>query len=138
MVFAFMLFAVAADPTPQLLWPEGAPDSVGEPAANQPSITLYLPPADKAVGTGVVVCPGGGYGFLAMDHEGKQVAEWLNARGVAAFVLQYRIVVKDKRPAPLHPAPLHDVQQAIRTVRTKAKEYGVRPDRIGVWGFSAG
>ena len=100
--------------------------------------TSYLPPEDKANGTGVVVCPGGGYAFLAFDHEGKQVAEWLNARGVAAFVLHYRIVTKG-RPAPLHPAArCMDVQRALRTVRSRAAEYHLKPDRIGVWGFSAG
>jgi acetyl esterase/lipase len=133
-----LAFAPAADPQPELLWPNGAPSSVGDPAANQPSLTAYLPPAGKAVGTAVIVCPGGGYGNLALDHEGKQVADWLNARGVAAFVLRYRIVVRDKRPGPLHPAPMLDVQRAIRMVRSKAIDYGVRPDRVGVWGFSAG
>lgn len=123
---------------PQPLWPGTAPSSLGYPDANRPTLAAYLPPADKAVGTGVVVCPGGGYGHLALDHEGTQVADWLNARGVAAFVLRYRIVIKDKRPAPLHPAPMLDVQRAIRTVRAKAAEYGIRPDRVGVWGFSAG
>src|SRR5262245_44597282 len=130
--------APAADPQPEPLWPKGAPHSVGEPSANFPTLTAYLPPKDKAVGTAVVVCPGGGYGALALDHEGKQVADWLNARGVAAFVLRYRIAVRDKRPAPLHPAPMLDVQRAIRTVRAGAKDHGIQPDRIGVWGFSAG
>jgi acetyl esterase/lipase len=137
-LIALALTLPAADPQPQPLWPNVAPASVGDPAANQPSLTAYLPPADKATGTAVVVCPGGGYGALAVDHEGKQIADWLNARGVAAFVLRYRIVVKDKRPSPLHPAPMLDVQRALRTVRANAKEFGVRPDRVGVWGFSAG
>jgi acetyl esterase/lipase len=128
---------VAADPTPERLWPGTAPASVGDPAANEPTLTAYLPPKDKAVGTAVVVCPGGGYGFLAVDHEGKQVADWLNARGVAAFVLRYRIATP-KRPRPLHPAPMLDVQRAIRMVRANAKKYDLKPDRIGVWGFSAG
>jgi acetyl esterase/lipase len=66
------------------------------------------------------------------------VADWLTARGVAAFVLRYRIAVSGKRPAPLHPAPMLDVQRAIRTVRAGAKEHGLQPNRIGVWGFSAG
>lgn len=125
------------DPTPQPLWTENVPHAVGDPASNQPSITVYLPPADRAVGTGVVVCPGGGYAGLALDHEGTQIAEWLNARGIAAFVLRYR-VAGFKRPGPLHPAPMLDVQRAIRTVRSKSAEFGVKPDRIGVWGFSAG
>ena len=128
---------LGADPTPQPLWKDNVPNSVGDPASNQPSLTAYLPPADRAVGTGVVVCPGGGYAGLALDHEGKQIAEWLNAHGIAAFVLRYR-VAGSKRPGPLHPAPMLDVQRAIRTVRSKAAEFDVKPDRIGVWGFSAG
>jgi acetyl esterase/lipase len=100
-------------------------------------LTTYLPAQDKAVGTAVIVCPGGGYGALADNHEGKQIAAWLNDRGVAAFILRYRIVTP-KRPAPLHPAPMLDVQRAIRTVRARAKDYGIPSDRIGIWGFSAG
>ncbi len=129
--------SAAADPTPEPLWQGTAPASVGDPAANRPTLTAYLPSADKAVGTAVIVCPGGGYGGLADDHEGKQPAAWLNERGVAAFILRYRVANK-KRPAPLYPAPMLDVQRAIRTVRANAKEYSIRPDRIGVWGFSAG
>jgi acetyl esterase/lipase len=128
----------AADPQPIPLWVGPVPETVGDPPANRPSITAYLPPENRAVGTAIVICPGGGYGFLALDHEGKQVADWLNARGMAAFILRYRIAVKDKRPAPLHPAPLLDVQRALRTVRAKAPEFHINPDRIGVWGFSAG
>jgi acetyl esterase/lipase len=129
--------APAAEPKAEPLWSGPAPASVGDPAANTPTLTAYLPPKDKAVGTAVVVCPGGGYGALAVDHEGKQIAEWLNDRGVAAFVLRYRIA-GPKRPVPLHPAPMLDVQRAIRTVRANAKEHGINADRIGVWGFSAG
>lgn len=132
-----LALAPVADPRPEPLWSGPAPASVADPAANRPTLTAYFPRADQATGTAVVVCPGGGYGFLAVDHEGKQVAEWLNQRGVAAFVLRYRVVTP-KRPAPLHPAPMLDVQRAIRTVRANAKEHGIRPDRIGVWGFSAG
>jgi acetyl esterase/lipase len=141
MLHSLLLLTLATAPAADVrnvpLWDGPAPATVGEPGANRPSIDVYLPPADKANGTGVVVCPGGGYAFLALDHEGKQVADWLNARGVAAFVLHYRIVTKG-RPAPLHPAPLMDVQRALRTVRAKAAEYHVQPDRVGVWGFSAG
>ncbi|MDQ3258139.1 MAG: alpha/beta hydrolase, partial [Acidobacteriota bacterium] len=87
----------------------------------------------KANGTAVIVCPGGGYGMHAMDHEGNQIGEWFNALGVAAFVLKYRL-----GPRYRHPAPLQDAQRAIRYVRHHAKELGVAPDRIGIMGFSAG
>jgi acetyl esterase/lipase len=120
-------------PKTELLWPDGAPGAVGTEAADKPSLTIYLPPSDKATGAAVVVCPGGGYQFLAADHEGRQPAEWLTAHGVAAFVLKYRIA-----PRYHHPAPLQDAQRAIRTVRARAKEWGVDPKRIGIWGFSAG
>lgn len=117
----------------ELLWPNGTPNAVGDEPADKPTLHIYLPEQDKAVGTGVVVCPGGGYGFLAVDHEGKQIAEWLNSHGIAAFVLKYRIAPRYK-----HPAPLMDAQRAIRTVRARAAEFGVQPDRIGIMGFSAG
>ena len=103
-----------------------------------PTLTIHLADKEKANGTAVVVCPGGGYSGRATDHEGKQIADWLNARGVHAFILKYRTVGESKIPAPLHPGPMLDVQHAIRTVRANAKEYGVDPGRIGVWGFSAG
>lgn len=119
------------------LWDGRAPYAVGDSAADRPSLTVFKAPADKANGAAVVICPGGGYGFLAEDHEGKQVAEFLNGLGVTAFVLKYRIVTKD-RPGPLHPAPLADAQRAIRLVRARAKEYGIDPQRIGIMGFSAG
>lgn len=123
----------AAEPKVELLWPNGAPGSVGEDPGDKPSITIWLPPQDKANGTAVVVCPGGGYGALAVDHEGKQVAEWLNSLGVSAFVLKYRLAPKYK-----HPQPLDDAQRAIRTVRARADEFDIDPNRIGILGFSAG
>ncbi len=119
--------------TVELLWPQEAPGAVGTEDADKPSLTVYLPPEDKATGTAVVVCPGGGYGFLARGHEGKDPAEWLNRHGVAAFVLQYRIA-----PRYHHPAPLQDAQRALRTVRARAREWHVNPNRVGIWGFSAG
>jgi acetyl esterase/lipase len=130
-----LLLAQPRGPAPQveLLWPNGAPGAVGSEDADKPSLSIYLPPADKATGTGVVVCPGGGYGHLAIDHEGEQIARWLNSFGVAGFVLKYRLA-----PRYHHPAPLQDAQQAIRMVRTRAQEWRVRPDRVGIWGFSAG
>jgi acetyl esterase/lipase len=116
-----------------LLWPGGAPGALGDDAVDKPKITVYLAPKEKATGAAVVVCPGGGYRVVAADHEGKQVAEWLNSLGVSAFVLQYRLGERYR-----HPAPLQDAQRAIRTVRSRAKEWGVLPGRVGILGFSAG
>src|SRR5512139_3812499 len=116
-----------------LLWPDGAPGALGTEAVDKPKITVYRAPADKATGGAVVVCPGGGYQVVAADHEGKQVAEWLNSLGVSAFVLQYRL-----GPRYRHPVPLQDAQRAIRVVRSRAPEWGVDPKRVGILGFSAG
>nr|WP_303652667.1 alpha/beta hydrolase [Paludisphaera mucosa] len=116
------------------LWAQGAPDAKGtDPAKDVPTLSVFLPKPDVATGAAVVVCPGGGYGGLAIDHEGKQVAEWLNSIGVATFVLKYRLA-----PAYREPAMLHDVNRAIRVVRQGAARWGVDPGRIGLLGFSAG
>jgi acetyl esterase/lipase len=139
LVVTFSLLAPAAEPPApktEPLWPKGAPGHV-DGDKDRPNLTIFLAPADKANGCAVVVCPGGGYGALAEGHEGKDIAKWLNDRGVAAFMLRYRIVQKD-RPGPLHPYPLLDAQRAIRTVRSRAKEFGIDPNRVGIWGFSAG
>ncbi len=117
----------------QLLWPGGAPGAVDKGQGHEPSLTIYLPEADKATGTAIVVCPGGGYGGLAIDHEGEQIAQWLIKEGIAAFVLQYR-----HAPHYGHPIPLTDAQRAVRTVRAGAADWGVKGDRIGILGFSAG
>lgn len=119
------------------LWEGKAPHAIGDTETDKPTIAFFPAPKDRATGTAIVVCPGGGYGGLAMNHEGTQVAEFLNALGVQVFILKYRIAQKD-RPGPLHPAPLMDVQRAIRTVRAKAKEFGVDPTKVGLMGFSAG
>jgi acetyl esterase/lipase len=124
---------LAAQPKTELLWPDGTPNAEGDGDADKPALTLWIADPAKAVGTAVVVCPGGGYGHLAMDHEGTQIAQYLNGMGISAFVLKYRL-----GPRYRHPAPLQDAQQAIRIVRHRAKEFGVAPDRIGIWGFSAG
>jgi acetyl esterase/lipase len=81
----------------------------------------------------VIVCPGGGYGGLADNHEGRQIANWLNSMGISAFVLKYRL-----GPRYHHPVELEDAQRAIRLVRSRAQEFGIAPDRIGIMGFSAG
>jgi acetyl esterase/lipase len=116
-----------------LLWPDGAPGAKGTEPVDKPKITVYRAPAEKANGAAVVVCPGGGYRILAADHEGKQVAEWLNSIGVTAFVLQYRV-----GPRYQHPAPLQDAQRAMRLVRARAAEWKIDPTRVGMLGFSAG
>ena len=123
----------AKSPEPQLLWPGGAPGALGTQEEDKPTLTPYTVPPAQSTGTAVVVCPGGGYVHLAMDHEGQQVARWLNSLGVTAFVLKYRL-----GPRYRHPNELMDAQRAIRTVRTKAAEYHLQPDRIGIMGFSAG
>jgi acetyl esterase/lipase len=119
-------------PKVELLWPNGAPGALGNEDADRPNLTIYLPPSNGEH-SGVVVCPGGGYGMLAVDHEGKQIAEWLNARGVAAFVLRYRL-----GPRYHHPVELGDAQRALRFVRSHADAYSISADKIGIWGFSAG
>jgi acetyl esterase/lipase len=128
---------IGADATAVNLWGDKIPGPVSKDPKNVPTLTFYPADKDKANGCAVVVCPGGGYSDRA-GHEGKPIAEWLNARGVHAFVLKYRTVNESKIDPPLQPGPMLDVQHAIRTVRAKAKEYGVDPNRIGVWGFSAG
>lgn len=125
-----------AEPKVELLWPDGAPGAKGQTEGDKPTLTIYLPPADKATGAAVVICPGGGYGHLAMDHEGHQIGQWLNSFGVAGFIVAYR---HSRSGAGYnHPAPIQDAQRAIRTVRGRAKEWGVDPNRIGILGFSAG
>lgn len=120
------------------LWPGKAPLAVGDSDFDKPSMSVHLAPKDQATGAAVVICPGGGYAFLAADHEGKQVADFFNKQGVHAFVLKYRIVGKD-RPGPLGQAPLLDAQRAIRLVRANAAAYGLDAKlTVGICGFSAG
>lgn len=135
--FVFMAAAQPMQSPPQtvLLWPDGAPGAIGVAPTDQPRLTLF--PAPKAPAhqtrTAVLILPGGAYAMLATDHEGIQVAKWLNNLGVSAFMLEYRL-----GPAYHHPVQLEDASRALRWIRLHAGEYGVDPDRIGVWGFSAG
>ncbi|MEO8520092.1 MAG: alpha/beta hydrolase [Acidobacteriota bacterium] len=124
--------AAPSGPQEILLWAGGAPGALGQADADKPTITAYPAPRGSS-GTAVVVAPGGGYGGLAMEHEGKQIAYWYNAMGVTAFVLKYRL-----GPRYHHPVELGDAQRAIRTVRSRAAEFNILPDRIGMMGFSAG
>ncbi|MBN1465580.1 alpha/beta hydrolase [candidate division KSB1 bacterium] len=119
-----------SEPIVQPLWPEGPP--LGENAtAEDPQLTIYLP--KDPTGAAVVIFPGGGYWGLAMDHEGHQVAQWLNSFGVAGIIVSYR-----RGPGAEHPVPLLDAQHAIRTVRHNADAWQIDPVRVGVLGFSAG
>ena len=120
-------------PQPTPLYANGAPDAKGDGEAHQPTLRVYLPDQDEANGAAVVICPGGGYRGLAIDHEGQQVAQFFNRFGVAAFVLRYRL-----SPDYRHPTQLHDAQRAVQFVRAHAEDYGVDKARVGIMGFSAG
>jgi acetyl esterase/lipase len=122
-----------AEPYTIPLWERGAPGALGSAPEDQPTLTVYPPVDPRLTGTAVIVAPGGGYGGLALSHEGRQPANWLNSAGVTAFVLRYRL-----GPRYHHPIELGDAQRAIRLVRARAQEFGVQPDRIGIMGFSAG
>ena len=132
----------AAEPVIDL-WPEGVPGLRADASAekmhdelvsnvHRPTLTCYAAPAARATGAAVIICPGGGYNVLAWEKEGVEPARWFNALGVAAFVLKYRLVEYGQ------PAPLRDVLRAVRLVRSRAAEFGIKPYRIGVMGFSAG
>lgn len=127
--------ALAADePEKVRLWPQGAPAAMGDEDKDQPFLLCWPAPKETATGAAFVVCPGGGYGGLAADHEGTQVAKWLNGLGVSAYVLHYRLGTNGYH----YPVQLMDVQRAVRWVRSKAADHGRDPGRIGIIGFSAG
>ncbi len=174
--FVLLSAAIAANAQQKVipLWPGAAPGSETwtwhqqtfySPAfhtrivlnVTRPTLTLYLPGPSKANGTAVIVCPGGGFHFLSIDNEGTEVARWLNARGVTAFLLKYRlfhtnrndfaketmedIANRDKMRAimkTLGPRVLADGQQAVRIIRQRAAEWKISPQRVGIIGFSAG
>jgi len=115
------------------LWAGAAPGALGTDETDIPTITVYLPRTVPANTPSMIICPGGGYVNLAMNHEGRQVANYLNSLGLAAFVLKYRL-----GPRYHHPIELGDAQRAIRTLRSKASEWRLDPGRIGIMGFSAG
>ena len=124
---------VGAAPDTVLLWPDGAPEAVGDAPEDRPTLTIHRPAPERATGTSVVICPGGGYAMLAMEKEGHAVARWFNSMGITAFVLKYRL-----GPRYHHPAQLQDVQRALRYVRAHADTLDVAPDHLGLMGFSAG
>jgi acetyl esterase/lipase len=138
------------------LWANGAPGSEGETApevfqapnnpklptrftvVHYPSIYVFLPPKEKANGMAVVVAPGGGHSQLVIEHEGYNIAEWLNKNGIAAFVLKYRLARAKESHYTVEGNALPDAARAMRMVRYRAKDWGVDPARIGFMGFSAG
>lgn len=139
----FVTTMLSAQNTLELpLWPAGAPNSNGLTGTEEdldggrvanvvtPSITVYK--ANQPNGMAIIMCPGGGYARLAMNHEGHDMAPWLNAQGITYVVLKYRM------PNSHYEVPLSDAEQAIRLVRQHAAEWGVRPDHIGIMGASAG
>lgn len=132
-----------------LLWPAGAPGSEGKTApeksensrvssVHKPSLTIYLPPRERATGAGVIVIPGGGHRYLAIDHEGYSVARWLSEHGIAGFVLKYRLAREEGSTYTIEEHALRDTQRAVRLVRSRTAEWGLDPARVGVIGFSAG
>ena len=143
--------AALADKLVIPLWPEGVPPAAraDAPAAkgpigdekildgrisnvSVPTLTVYTPAVDRPTGTAMIVCPGGGYGFLSNDREGIQYATWLSHLGITVFVLKSRLMEYG------HPAPLQDVLRAVRIVRSRAAEFKINPARLGVIGSSAG
>jgi acetyl esterase/lipase len=105
---------------------------------HNPSIAVYLPPKDKATGTAVIIAPGGGHNSLWIAHEGYNPAKWLSDRGIAAFVLKYRLAREKGSPYKIDLHAVQDGERAIRLVRGKAKGWDINPDRVGIMGFSAG
>jgi acetyl esterase/lipase len=130
---ASAVLIATASAEPIRLWEGDAPGALGKADQDIPTLTAFIPAAGTANGTAIVICPGGGYGGLAA-HEGQGYAEFLAGKGVACFVLKYRLGSKGYR----HPVMMHDVQRAIRLVRTNAAKWAVDPARIGVMGSSAG
>jgi acetyl esterase/lipase len=132
------------------LWPNGAPgfESRRNEATiakdywirniHNPSVAVFLPPSEKATGAAVVICPGGGHRELVFKAEGEEPARYLNSIGVAAFVLKYRLSREEGSPYSLQKHPREDGQRAMRLVRSRAAEWGLDPNRIGMMGFSAG
>ncbi|MES2391274.1 MAG: alpha/beta hydrolase [Acidobacteriota bacterium] len=120
------------DPIVDILWPKGAPGAVGKTEADIPKLYCYAA-TGPGPHTAVVILPGGGYTHLVMGKEGAFEADWLNQHNISACVLQYRL-----GPRYLYPWALLDGLRAVREVRAHAKDWGINPDAIGVWGFSAG
>jgi len=116
------------------LWPGDAPQAKGKACEDTPTLTIFEPQRGHENGSAVVVLPGGAYVGLAANLEGRQVADWFTARGFRAFILSYRL----SSNGYLLPVPLLDAQRAVQTVRARARDYQIAPNRIAIIGFSAG
>jgi acetyl esterase/lipase len=125
------------DPTAELhtfrLWDKSAPGALGDKPEDIPTLTLYPATHHDKPTAAIIVAPGGSYHHLAANHEGRQLANWFNAMGITAFVLQYRL-----GPRYHHPIELGDAQRAMRLVRSRAKDFDIDPAAVGFMGFSAG
>jgi acetyl esterase/lipase len=132
-VLAWLATAQAQPTNPFPLWRGSAPGALGKEGKDIPTLTPFFPGVEKATGSALVICPGGGYGALA-PHEGREYARWLNEHGIAGFVLKYRLGSDGYR----HPAMLQDAARAIRLVRANAAGWNLDPHRIGIIGSSAG
>lgn len=151
--------AAAAEPSVLPVWPDAVPGDYGEVGPERvrapdeaptrdakwitnvakPALSVFRPDPARNSGTAILICPGGGYWNLAWDLEGEEVAAWLNGAGVTAVVLKYRVPRRGGQPERLPaPGPLLDAQRAISLVRSRAAEWKIVPDRIGILGFSAG
>lgn len=155
-VIALLSFSVAFAelpknvPTAIPLWANGAPGSearmkeaeefVGDNCGNvhNPTLTPYVPEREKATGTAVIICPGGGHSKLCLGHEGYALAEWFRERGIAAFVLKYRLAREKGSAYTIEDHAMADTRRALRLVRSRAAEWRIKPDRVGILGFSAG
>lgn len=154
LILIFIIITKMSAQTEIDLWPGTPPNSIQNDTINEktttdkngivrvqfvkkPTLKIYLPDKAKNSGAAVIICPGGGYSILAIDHEGYKVAEFLNSIGVAAVVLKYRLP-EDFLVSNKEIVPLLDAQQAIRTIRKNASKYNIEPNKIGIMGFSAG
>ena len=154
LIFLINVLIVRSQTVMLKLWPETIPGSISDPSYIEkiittdgritrcnnvvtPDLTVFLPAPEKANGAAVMICPGGGYGTLAFDHEGNAIAKWLNDNGIAGIILKYRLpsdqIMKDKSVGPLQ-----DAQEAMRVIRRHASEWKIDPEKVGVIGFSAG
>ncbi len=154
LILSFSILNCNAQSSILKIWPDGIPGSIKNDTyaekiseanglaariekVTDPTLYVFLPPSDKATGQAVLICPGGGYGFLSFINEGFPITKWLNDNGIAGIILKYRLpsdlIMKDKSVGPLQ-----DAQEAMRIIRRNAVAWNINPGKVGVMGFSAG